>query len=132
MLDTNAVSEMMADPRGPVGKRMKAVGAYKTCCSVVVACELRFGAKNAPSNLWVARVEEALARLNVLPLQPPVDEYYGQVRAELTRAGNIIGGNDLLIAAHALAENLTLVTGNEKEFRRVNGLRVENWETHGS
>ena len=56
-----------------------------------------------------------------------MDEYYGKIRALLNKAGQPIGGNDLLIAAHALALNLTLVSANVREFSRVPDLRVENW-----
>jgi len=65
--------------------------------------------------------------LRVVPLTPKVGEVYGELRATLASAGAIIGGNDLWIAAHALAENLVLVTNNEREFRRIKGLKVENW-----
>ena len=94
----------------------------------MVAGELRFGAANHPSDIWVRRVQEALSALKVLPLEQPVDVLYARIRAELTKTGNLIGANDLFIAAHALSENLTLVTANEREFMRVNGLSVENWQ----
>ncbi len=68
-----------------------------------------------------------LARYDVLPLKPPMDVTYGIIRANLERAGESIGPNDLLIAAQALASNLTLVTDNEREFSRFAGLGVENW-----
>jgi tRNA(fMet)-specific endonuclease VapC len=65
--------------------------------------------------------------MDTLPFDSPADEYYGSIRARLETAGTPIGGNDLLIAAQALALDLTLVTGNDKEFSRIEGLRVENW-----
>ena len=65
--------------------------------------------------------------LDILPLEKPVDEYYGTIRALLNQAGQPIGGNDLFIAAHALALDLTLVSANVREFSRVPNLRVENW-----
>ena len=65
--------------------------------------------------------------LDVLPLEKPVDEYYGTIRALLNQKGQPIGGNDLFIAAHALALDLTLVSANVREFSRVPNLRVENW-----
>ncbi len=68
-----------------------------------------------------------LGAIEVLTLEPPVDAVYGAVRADLERAGQPIGGNDLLIAAHALALDLTLVTDNEREFSRIGQLRLENW-----
>jgi tRNA(fMet)-specific endonuclease VapC len=65
--------------------------------------------------------------LKVLPLETPADLAYGAVRADLEQRGQLIGPNDLLIAAHALALGCVLVTDNEREFSRVNGLRTENW-----
>ena len=65
--------------------------------------------------------------LDILPLKKPVDEHYGEIRAFLNRARKPIGGNDLLIAAHARALDLTLVSANVREFSRVPSLRVENW-----
>jgi tRNA(fMet)-specific endonuclease VapC len=65
--------------------------------------------------------------MDVIPLEPPADVRYGEVRAALEAAGTPIGGNDLLIAAQALALDLVLVTNNEREFARVGGLKLENW-----
>jgi tRNA(fMet)-specific endonuclease VapC len=65
--------------------------------------------------------------LPALPLPEIAAETYGTIRAELETKGEMIGNNDLWIAAHALAAGLTLITNNEKEFRRVRGLRVQNW-----
>jgi tRNA(fMet)-specific endonuclease VapC len=65
--------------------------------------------------------------MDVLPLEKPVDLHYGEIRAFLNQAGKPIGGNDLFIAAHALALNLTLVSANLREFSRVPSLRLENW-----
>ena len=65
--------------------------------------------------------------MDILPLEKPVDLHYGEIRAFLSRAGKPIGGNDLFIAAHASALDLTLVSANIREFSRVPGLRVENW-----
>jgi tRNA(fMet)-specific endonuclease VapC len=68
-----------------------------------------------------------LGALEVLALEAPVDTVYGEIRAGLERTGQPIGANDLLIAAHALALGLTVVTDNEREFSRIDDLRVENW-----
>ncbi|ONZ89863.1 PIN domain-containing protein, partial [Burkholderia cenocepacia] len=73
------------------------------------------------------RVEQLLASLTVLPLQPDADRCYGRLRAELEKQGQLIGANDMLIAAHALAVDAVLVTDNTAEFTRVAGLPVENW-----
>lgn len=68
-----------------------------------------------------------LGALDVLSLEPPADAHYGELRARLEQAGQPIGPNDLLIAAQALALGCTVVTDNEREFSRVNGLPLENW-----
>lgn len=128
MLDTNIVSEAMRDPRGTVAKRIQSVEGSQICCSIVVAAELRFGAAKHGGSLWIERVDQALSSLSILPLGAPVDKTYGRIRAALERAGTPIGPNDLLIAAHALSQSMILVTANEREFRRVEGLVVENWQ----
>lgn len=79
------------------------------------------------SRRLMARIDAALSALGVLPLEPPVDRLYGELRVELERRGLPIGGNDMLIAAHAMALRYTLITDNEREFSRVPGLQVENW-----
>jgi tRNA(fMet)-specific endonuclease VapC len=73
------------------------------------------------------RVAEALDRLEVLALEPPVDEVYAQLRVHLERSGGLVGPNDLLIAAQALSLGLVVVTANEREFSRIPGLKIENW-----
>jgi tRNA(fMet)-specific endonuclease VapC len=65
--------------------------------------------------------------IEVLPLEVPADAEYGGIRSELEAAGKPIGGNDLLIAAHAYATGATIVTANSGEFKRIRGLNVENW-----
>jgi tRNA(fMet)-specific endonuclease VapC len=65
--------------------------------------------------------------IQVLPLVPEAAQAYGSIRADLERRGQLIGGNDLWIAAHACALDLTLVTNNQREFQRVPGLKIQNW-----
>lgn len=97
------------------------------CTGIVVATELRYGAEKSTSRKLADRVDLALNALNVLPLESPADRIYAQIRHQLAQRGAPIGPNDLLIAAHALALDLTVITANEDEFARVSGLRVENW-----
>ena len=97
------------------------------CTSVVVACELRYGARKKGSAALTDRVEQLLGSLRVIPLEPGVDRIYAEIRTALESAGRPIGANDLMIAAHALDRGLVLVTGNVDEFGRVPGLAVENW-----
>ncbi len=96
--------------------------------SVIVLGELRYGqAKSARPAEAAANLDALLQTLKILPLPPEAAERYGDIRAHLQGAGTPIGANDLWIAAHALSADLTLVTNNEREFRRVPGLKVENW-----
>lgn len=127
LLDTNIISELVRRPRGQVANRIAKVGEDSICTSIVVAAELRYGAEKSESKRLSERVELLLSALEVLPLEPPADRLYGEARHHLTRQGIPIGPNDLLIAAHALAADLTLVTANTREFERVPSLRVENW-----
>jgi tRNA(fMet)-specific endonuclease VapC len=73
------------------------------------------------------RLQELTELIQVMTLPPQAARVYGAMRAELSSRGELIGANDLWIAAHAQAENLTLVTNNEREFTRVGGLKIENW-----
>lgn len=127
LLDTNIVSALVRDPQGPVTERVVAVGEATVCTSIVVAAELRYGATKKGSPRLTAQLEAVLGALDVVPLESPTDALYGQIRARLEREGRLIGGNDLLIAAHALALGCVVVTDNEREFERVDGLAVENW-----
>jgi tRNA(fMet)-specific endonuclease VapC len=72
-------------------------------------------------------LQAVLGALDVLPFETPADETYGSLRTRPERAGQPIGGNDLLIAAQALTLGFTLVTDNEREFGRISGLSLENW-----
>ncbi len=127
LLDTNVVSDLLRHPHGRVAERIRQVGEPAVRTSIIVAAELRFGARKLGSPRLLERVEAVLGALEVLPFIAPADSYYGQIRADLERAGTAIGGNGLLIAAHAKALGDTVVTDNEREFRRVKGLEVENW-----
>ena len=127
LLDTNAVSSLIRDPAGPVAARVRMVGEGAVCTSIVVAAELRYGAAKKGSLRLTTQMEAVLGALDVLPFEAPADAVYGTIRTRLEMAGTPIGGNDLLIAAHAVALDCTVVTDNEREFRRIEGLAVENW-----
>ncbi len=127
LLDTNIVSDLVKHPSGKVAQRIAEVGEMKICTSIVVAAELRFGAEKNGSLRLKQQVNQILEVITVLPLEPPIEFYYAEVRAYLEEKGMSIGANDLLIAAHGLALNLTVVTANINEFSRVPNLVVENW-----
>jgi len=127
LLDTNMLSDLIRQPQGTVANRIASVGENTVCTSIVVAAELRYGAEKSTSRKIADRVDLVLNALNVLPLESPADRIYARIRHQLTQRGAPIGPNDLLIAAHVLALDLTVVTANEGELARVSGLRVENW-----
>jgi tRNA(fMet)-specific endonuclease VapC len=128
LLDTNiCIYWLNTRPVGIV-ERLRAVPVGDAAISVVTWGELLYGAAKSRRKALVRRNLDALAAA-LPPLALPADaaQRYGEARAALERKGTPIGGNDLWIAAHALAIGFTLVTNNEREFRRVPGLKVENW-----
>ena len=127
LLDTNILSDLIRRPAGPAARRLAEVGEDGVATSIVVAAELRYGAARRGSPRLTARVEALLRELPVLAFEPPADARYGALRAALEAAGTSIGGNDMLIAAHALASGRTMVTANRRAFDRVEDLPVENW-----
>jgi tRNA(fMet)-specific endonuclease VapC len=127
LLDTNIVSDLVRDPSGCVSRGIARAGEQNVCTSVIVAAEMRYGIAKRGSARLLTQLETIFLRLEILPLEPPSDIVYGDLRARLERAGTLIGPNDLLIASQALALDLTLVTDNEREFSRVPDLRIENW-----
>lgn len=127
LLDTNILSNLIRDPRGPVAARLAEVNEAAVFTSIVVACELRYGARKRNVAALTQRVEQLLASVEIASLEPGVDRAYAEIRHALGATGQPIGANDLLIAAHALAQQATLVTDNVAEFERVPGLQLENW-----
>ena len=128
MLDTNIISDLIKNPKGKAAKRIARVGEDNICTSIIVAAELRYGCAKGSRRLLKA-VEDLLGEIAVLPFDIPADVEYGGIRSELESPGKPIGGNDMLIAAHAHAVGATIVTANVDEFKRVPGLKVENWLT---
>lgn len=127
LLDTNIISELIKKPQGIVANKIITIGDDKICTSIIVASEINFGVEKRQSKKLSQQVDAILSAIEILPYQIPADTHYAKLRASLEKAGTPIGPNDMLIAAHALSLDLTLVTANEKEFLRVDGLTVENW-----
>jgi tRNA(fMet)-specific endonuclease VapC len=127
MLDTNIISDLIRNPQGKAAKRIAKVGEDNICTSIIVAAELRYGCAKSGSERLLKAVEDLLDEITVLPLDVPADTEYGGIRAALEAAGKPIGSNDLLIAAHAYTTGATIVTANVDEFKRIRGLKVENW-----
>jgi tRNA(fMet)-specific endonuclease VapC len=130
LLDTNICIYIRRDKSEALARRFRALRAGEAVLSVITFGELLYGAaKSKQSDLAFAKLAALSAVLPVLPLPVTAADSYGVIRAELEHMGQMIGNNDLWIAAHAKAENLTLVTNNEREFRRIRGLRIQNWIT---
>lgn len=127
LLDTNIVSDLVRNPQGKVARRIARIGETRVCTSIIVACELRYGAEKRGSARLSAQLEEILSVLPILPLDREADRHYGSIRADLERKGTPIGPHDLLIASHARSSGLTLVTNNRDEFLRVSKLKLANW-----
>jgi tRNA(fMet)-specific endonuclease VapC len=127
LLDTNILTDLVKNPGGRVRQRIAQVGEENICTSIVVACELRFGARKKNAPVLTARIDSLLQAMEVLPLDGDVDRMYAEVRTMLEASGRPSGANDLLIAAHALNEDCILVTNNVSEFVHVTDLIVENW-----
>src|ERR1700687_4952390 len=103
LLDTNIVSDIVRNPQGKVAQRIRAVGETQVCTSIIVAAELRYGAAKKGSVRLTAQLDTVWAAVEILPFDAPADVVYGQLRSNLERIGQPIGGNDLLLAAHAIA-----------------------------
>jgi len=127
MLDTNILSDLIRFPRGRVAQRVRQLTANQVCTTIIVAGELRYGAIKKASAPLRQNVEAVLEAILILPLDVPCADIYGQIRTWLEAEGQPISSNDLWIAAHALSQGMTLVTGNVREFARIKGLNMENW-----
>ena len=128
MLDTNTCVDLIRKKNDQILRRMKRRSPDELCVSSVTLSELEYGAAKSmdPARNRLA-LAEFMTPLTVAPYDDAVAPVYGLVRAELEKAGTPIGPLDTMIAAHALSLGLTVVTDNEREFRRVSGLRVQNW-----
>ncbi len=128
LLDTNICLYIAKHNPPAVRARFEQHAANELAMSVVTLGELRHGAEK--SQAWekaLATLSRLEASIQVAPLTETAGQHYGQIRATLETSGTPIGNNDLWIAAHARAEGWILVTDNEREFKRVEGLQVENW-----
>ena len=127
-LDTNICSYVLRRRPAAMLERFAGLNRQQLWLSAIVAAELRFGAAKLGVPRFTAAVEAWLAGFDVQAWPVKATEHYAQIRAKLERDGTIIGAMDLLIAAHALANDSVLVTNNAREFSRVPGLAVEEWQ----
>lgn len=128
LLDTDTCIYLAKNVSTPLLQRFARQPADSAAISVVTLGELQFGAEQSEQRTRAKEVLERFSQsINVLPIERSVAYAYGELRARLKRLGTPIGANDLWIAAHAISLNLILISHNEREFDRVEGLRVENW-----
>ena len=128
MLDTDTCAFIARQKNPKVTDRFRRHRKGDLAMSVVTYGELRVGAEKSnryPDSL--TSLEIFIQAVSVIPMDPEVASFYGKVRSDLERRGKIIGANDLWIASHCLQLGLTLVTNNEREFRRIPNLPIENW-----
>jgi len=128
LLDTNICIYIRQKRPEDLLRRFEKLAPGEAAVSVITYGELLYGAeKSAQRRVALERLRELVLLLPALPLPEAAAESYGKIRAKLESKGEMIGNNDLWIAAHASAADLTLVTNNEREFRRVRGLKLQNW-----
>jgi len=126
-LDTDICSYILRQRPPEVLQRFARLRPDRIWLSAVVAAELRYGAQRLASPRLTAAIEAWLAGFAIRPWSDEATHHYARIRHDLERRGQPIGNMDLLIAAHALAEDSVLVTRNVREFARVPGLAVEDW-----
>ena len=128
MLDTNVCVDILPSHAADLFNRLRPFHLDEIAVSSITFAELQYGAAKSARPGWHQDLlAQFCAPLLILPFDDLAAESYGKVRATLEGAGTPIGPLDTLIASHALSLDVTLVTNNEREFRRVVGLRVENW-----
>lgn len=128
MLDTNICIYIIKEKPEKVINKFHTLDVGDVCISSITLAELEYGVEKSQ---YTERNRLALAgflsSIDILPFSDKAASEYGRIRAELERKSNIIGAYDLMIGAHALSENITLVTNNMKEFQKINNLSLENW-----
>ncbi len=127
MLDTDSVSYALRG-EGHVGERLREQRPSAVCISSITLAELRYGAENRKSTKLHRLIAAFTNAVSVAPFDEDSALAFGKIASKLIAKGKPIGNYDTLIAAHALALELTLVTNNEKHFRQVDGLKVANWK----
>lgn len=129
MVDTNVCIEYINGRAPALFEKFHQVGENAISTSSITVAELTYGiARNSPGRRRIEATQSFLARFPILPFDAGAADLFGEVKRDLERRGQMIGGYDILIACIALANNLILVTHNTREFSRVEGLRFEDWE----
>ncbi len=128
MLDTDICSYVIRERPLEVFEKFKKVEVNQLCISVVTYAELIYGVEHSSSRkINRPIIDDFVRHLDIITWDEDAAEHYGKIRAFLRAEGNIIGSMDMMIAAHARSQNMILITNNDKHFKRVPKLRVENW-----
>ncbi len=128
LIDTNICIYIMNNHPPEVIQKCREIGIGNIRISTITVSELQYGAfKSKQIKKNIKRLEEFLGPFEIISYDENASIRYGEIRSFLEKQGNVIGPLDMLIAAHALSENLTLITNNEKELKRIKSLKVENW-----
>ncbi len=128
MMDTDTCIYLKNRRPPSIAKRFDTLKRGEVVISLITFGELYSGAlKSNESQAALKNINQLINRLPVLPMPIEIAQNYASIRSSLELKGQIIGANDLWIAAHALSLGLTLITNNTKEFSRVDGLKIENW-----
>ncbi|MEX2185612.1 MAG: type II toxin-antitoxin system VapC family toxin [Pirellulales bacterium] len=130
MLDTNAcICHLRSVARKDLSLRLSHINRKQVVISTVSQGELLFGARRSQRvDANLAALSEFFRRIRSLPFDSAAAQQYGEIRCDLANRGTMIGANDLIIAAIAMTHGLIVVTHNVSEFKRVNGLAIEDWE----
>jgi tRNA(fMet)-specific endonuclease VapC len=127
MLDTNICINVIKNRPEGLRERFNRL-ADQLCISAVTLAEIIYGAEKSARQIEnIKVVDQFAARLDVLPFGERAATHYGQIRADLERAGHPVGLHDMMIGGHARSEGLTLVSNNVREFQHIEGLRIDNW-----
>ncbi|HWE06562.1 MAG TPA: type II toxin-antitoxin system VapC family toxin [Rhizomicrobium sp.] len=133
MLDTDTCSYIVKRSNHAVLRRLQTVPIDEVCISAITEAELQYGVQVSPrQHTDGVAVGAFLRHIDVLDFSGDAATSYAEIRADLKRRGAMIGAHDLLIAAHARSLDMTLVTNNVREFKRVRGLAIENWAARGT
>jgi tRNA(fMet)-specific endonuclease VapC len=128
LIDTNICIYIINDHPPEVIQKFREIGVGNICISSITVSELQYGAcKSKQIKKNIKRLDEFLSPFEILAYDENASHYYGRIRSQLEKQGNIIGPLDMLIAAHAISRELAIITNNTKEFRRIRSLKVENW-----
>jgi tRNA(fMet)-specific endonuclease VapC len=127
-LDTNICAYILNGRFPALTERFLKCAKSDVKISSIVLCELYYGAeKSQQREQNLSKIRTFISEIEIISFNEQTAEYAGKIRADLERNGQVIGGNDIMIAAIAVANNATLVTNNVREFERVQGLVIENW-----